>query len=124
MSNPQSGVADNFLQVAPTAWCQEIAIAADHPALAGHFPGRPIVPGVVLLDRVILAVSAWLNINASCCRCEIANAKFLSPVSPGDPLQLQLTRQPGAEPESVRFEISSGERRIASGALRLHRASP
>ena len=26
-------------------------VEADHPALEGHFPGRPIVPGVVLLDE-------------------------------------------------------------------------
>ena len=28
-------------------------IAYDHPSLAGHFPGNPIVPGVVILDQVI-----------------------------------------------------------------------
>ncbi|MBS1142561.1 MAG: hypothetical protein H6R13_4014, partial [Proteobacteria bacterium] len=27
---------------------------SDHPALTGHFPGRPIMPGVVLLDQAIL----------------------------------------------------------------------
>ncbi len=31
------------------------SIPASHPALAGHFPGNPIVPGVVILDEVIQA---------------------------------------------------------------------
>ena len=28
-------------------------IRADHPSLPGHFPGAPLVPGVVILDEVI-----------------------------------------------------------------------
>lgn len=32
-------------------------ISADHPALPGHFPGRPIVPGAVLLQCVIEAAA-------------------------------------------------------------------
>jgi 3-hydroxymyristoyl/3-hydroxydecanoyl-(acyl carrier protein) dehydratase len=30
-----------------------LTIPSDHPALPGHFPGHPIVPGVVVLDEVI-----------------------------------------------------------------------
>jgi len=31
------------------------SIPASHPALAGHFPANPIVPGVVILEAVIQA---------------------------------------------------------------------
>ncbi len=33
-------------------------VPADHPSLAGHFPGAPVVPGVVVLDCV-LSQLAW-----------------------------------------------------------------
>lgn len=53
------------------------SIPGDHPSLPGHFPGRPIVPGVLLLDEVLSrfsgAVSAALRLEA---------AKFTAPVLP------------------------------------------
>jgi len=33
-----------------------VTIGAEHPALAGHFPGAPILPGVLLLDEMLRAV--------------------------------------------------------------------
>lgn len=34
----------------------DFCVPADHPSLPGHFPGRPIVPGVLLLDYVLQAL--------------------------------------------------------------------
>ena len=44
-----------------------VTIARDHPAFAGHFPGAPVLPGVVLLSLVIEAVAAdtTLGVDAS-----------------------------------------------------------
>ena len=53
-------------------------ITAKHPSLPGHFPGQPIVPGVVILDEVAAALAQWRpgRIN------HIHLAKFLSPLKP------------------------------------------
>ncbi len=64
-------------------------IEADHPALAGHFPGRPVIPGVVLLDRIAaLAELAGLGQLR-----RIAMLKFLSPALPEQVLELQIERE-------------------------------
>lgn len=36
----------------------DIEIAPSHPALPGHFPGNPVVPGVLLLDRLFAGLQA------------------------------------------------------------------
>lgn len=80
---------------------------AQHPALPGHFPGRPIVPGVVLLDLAQSAVE-----QATGCRVTgIAMAKFLSPAGPEHALALRYEQTVAA----VRFEIFCADRKIASG---------
>jgi 3-hydroxyacyl-[acyl-carrier-protein] dehydratase len=38
-----------------------LAIPAEHPALAGHFPGAPVAPGVLVLDLVLSAAESWLT---------------------------------------------------------------
>ncbi|QJW84165.1 3-hydroxyacyl-ACP dehydratase [Ramlibacter terrae] len=63
-----------------------LEFAADHPAFAGHFPGAPIVPGVLLLDAALHALEgAGLNPTG------IASAKFLQPVAPAQALVLACT---------------------------------
>jgi 3-hydroxyacyl-[acyl-carrier-protein] dehydratase len=55
-------------------------IPGDHPAFAGHFPGMPITPGVVLLDRAMHAIAQQLQLDLQ--TCTINSIKFLNPVLP------------------------------------------
>ncbi|MGU7816999.1 AMP-binding protein [Burkholderia sp. AW49-1] len=87
-------------------------IPADHPALPGHFPGHPIVPGVVLLDHAIAALGASLNRPLHTWR--LASAKFLSPVAPGEPLDLAFDAAAGG---AIRFTLRAGVRDVATGVL-------
>ncbi|MDX2478432.1 MAG: hypothetical protein QNL05_13845 [Gammaproteobacteria bacterium] len=56
----------------------QIIISPDHPGLAGHFPGNPVVPGVVILDHVRECIKEWkcTSIKVS----TLKSVKFLSPV--------------------------------------------
>ena len=88
-----------------------LPLAADHPALAGHFPGHPIYPGVVLLDAAIAAIEAHYGARVD----GVPVAKFLAPLKPG--MALTLAAERGEH--DVRFELTSGEVRVATGTVRL-----
>jgi 3-hydroxymyristoyl/3-hydroxydecanoyl-(acyl carrier protein) dehydratase len=88
-------------------------IAKNHPALAGHFPGNPIVPGVLILDEVMQAVQQWrgrLRVR------KIISVKFDSPLKPGDAFSIRM-REEG--PSSIAFECSLDGSRLASGRLEV-----
>ncbi len=68
-----------------------LAVDASHPAFAGHFPSRAVVPGVVLLDESLRAIAANFGEDAIADTvCRIGFAKFLSPVGPGEALRLEV----------------------------------
>jgi 3-hydroxymyristoyl/3-hydroxydecanoyl-(acyl carrier protein) dehydratase len=92
-------------------------VAPDHPALAGHFPGMPVVPGVVLLDEALHAIGAALGADLSACR--IASVKFLSPALPGQALEV-LHDGDGGAGGAVRFTLMHGERKVAAGVIHRH----
>lgn len=87
----------------------ELHVGAEHPALAGHFPGSPVVPGVVLLERVLELAGARTGVPLA-----IDWIKFRSPLLPGDTAQVQWAWS-GA---SLRFSVQLEGRALASGALR------
>lgn len=64
-------------------------IPYDHASFPGHFPGNPILPGVLLLERVMSYVQSQLTTSLQ--SYTMMNVKFLSAVSPGDKLSLKLS---------------------------------
>lgn len=64
----------------------EILVPSNHPALAGHFPGQPVVPAVVLLDAVL----AEIRTRGDFVLRSIPAAKFLQPVLPEERIDLRI----------------------------------
>jgi 3-hydroxyacyl-[acyl-carrier-protein] dehydratase len=95
-----------------------IHIAENHPAFPGHFPGNPIVPGVVLLDRALQAIAAMTGISFG--HCVLSSVKFKHVVLPGEPLTLSYEFP---APHKLHFEIHSVDNLIATGRLVLQAAS-
>jgi 3-hydroxyacyl-[acyl-carrier-protein] dehydratase len=89
-----------------------LSVAADHPAYAGHFPGQPILPGVVLLDEALQALALGQGLDAAV--GQIKSAKFPSPVEPGEALRLHYAATAAG---AFRFEVVAGHRVVASGVF-------
>jgi 3-hydroxyacyl-[acyl-carrier-protein] dehydratase len=68
----------------------EFHVPAAHPMFAGHFPGRPVVPGAWLLAQAIRTLEAAAGTSFAWHRVD--SAKFLAAVPPGACLDLTLTR--------------------------------
>ncbi|MEO8417471.1 MAG: 3-hydroxyacyl-ACP dehydratase FabZ family protein [Methylophilaceae bacterium] len=94
-------------------------IPVDHPAFAGHFPGTPIVPGVVLLDAAIQAIVSATGEPLN--TWQISAVKFLSPLKPGEAVIIEHEVQANG---GVRFDVLAGARHIVAGSLIINATTP
>jgi 3-hydroxymyristoyl/3-hydroxydecanoyl-(acyl carrier protein) dehydratase len=88
------------------------SISADHPSLAGHFPGRPVVPGVVLLQEVLEAVRMALPAESVVTGFPVV--KFSSPLKPDERVTIELEGDATAQ---AAFSCRVDQRLIASGVI-------
>ena len=91
---------------------RHFCIPAEHPSLPGHFPGNPVVPGVLLLEQVMMAAETLCGWPAGPCR--LPQVKFVRPLLPGQTAELQLE---WLDPSRLRFRISHGDQLLATGEL-------
>jgi 3-hydroxyacyl-[acyl-carrier-protein] dehydratase len=95
----------------------QISVPADHPSLPGHFPGRPIVPGVVLLELVYEAIAAAHPVELM----SIVSTKFLQAVSPQMRIDLHVKLTPDESPGRVkaRFTATHAQAPVLEGSFML-----
>jgi 3-hydroxymyristoyl/3-hydroxydecanoyl-(acyl carrier protein) dehydratase len=87
-------------------------ISPDHPCLAGHFPGHPVVPGVLLLSEILQAVEQQFNWTRD--PVTMTSVKFLRFLFPGEPFTLVLEPLPERR---LSFVVMRDDVRIAAGML-------
>jgi len=84
-------------------------ISSDHPALNGHFPGNPIVPGVMILTHVSKHLSdKGLRIML------FDNVKFLAPLHPEQAFEIKLA----GEENIYTFQVLVNHKPVAKGKIK------
>jgi hypothetical protein len=91
----------------------DVHVPADLSYFRGHFPGDPLLPGVVQLDVLVLAQAraSWPGLEHL---ARVTRLRFRRPIRPGDDVELSLSHP---APSRVVFEISCGGEPCSSGVL-------
>ncbi len=90
-----------------------VSISPDHPALPGHFPGHPVVPGVVIFDEVIETLR--LHAGQALVVTGLPSVKLSSPLLPGQPLTIEIEQDAA---DTAMFTCRVEQRIVAAGSIR------
>lgn len=90
-------------------------IPPDHPSLAGHFPGAPIVPGVVILEEI---VAGWGQSGKNYQLTGIPSVKFIAPINPGQSFAIAFTSVKSSQ-DQIDFCCRIEGRVVVEGRLEI-----
>lgn len=93
----------------------ELSVATDHPSLAGHFPGNPVVPGVLLLDCVLHVLQQSVGRPLA----RLRHVKFLSTLLPGESVRGHWEMDGARADFSAWVQRRGGAVKVAEGSVTL-----
>jgi 3-hydroxyacyl-[acyl-carrier-protein] dehydratase len=106
VSNPAEGLLphrppflwiDDVVELEPGVRCVAgKTLSPSEPVFAGHFPGDPILPGVLLIEAAaqaagVMIASARTERPGRALLAAVHHFKFLKSVRPGDSIQIETT---------------------------------
>ncbi|HZP11208.1 MAG TPA: hypothetical protein VFB36_02170 [Nevskiaceae bacterium] len=89
---------------------RQATVPGDHACLAGHFPDRPIVPAVLILE---LVTDAAREVIGALRVAAVRSAKFVSPLAPSQTMDIRLDW----DAHAIRFRCERDGQPLAQGVL-------
>jgi 3-hydroxyacyl-[acyl-carrier-protein] dehydratase len=94
-------LVDRIIEVRGDESCIGIKnVTANEPFFQGHFPGQPVMPGVLLIEAMAQTAGAicaltrgYDNPTKSVLFLTIDKAKFRRPVVPGDVIEIHMAKK-------------------------------
>ena len=103
----------------------QLDVREDLPCFAGHFPGNPIFPGVLMIEAVaqagalLGALTLGLEDDTFIAFSGVSKAKFAKPVLPGDVLDIRVSIEKARLP----FVWFAGEAKVVEAEGEGRRAA-
>jgi 3-hydroxyacyl-[acyl-carrier-protein] dehydratase len=92
---------DRVIDIVPAESCTGIKnVTANEPCFQGHFPGHPIMPGVLIIEAMAQTSATLVVESMEGVSCEthivyfmtIESARFRKPVVPGDQMHIKVRK--------------------------------
>ena len=103
------------------AW---LTVDAGNPVFQGHFPARPILPGVLMIEAVAQTAAVMMGAATpgeamgTALLAAVNRFKFFKPVTPGTPLRIETSKLTEAGKMAyIVGSVSAEGEKVASGEL-------
>jgi 3-hydroxyacyl-[acyl-carrier-protein] dehydratase len=119
---------DRVEELEPGVRCvARLTVDAENPIFQGHFPGRPILPGVLMIEAVAQTAAVMMGATGSAAAdatmdsallAAVHRFKFFKPVAPGAELRIETTKLTQAGSMAcIEGTVSVLGEKVASGEL-------